>query len=251
MSNLHVYHNNIANKNKVKFSNINITTSPLHKKTISYIKFEKDSLTPNNRNIIHSKIKQNKNASLRLGKLKSVINTESTFSKTDEDEEDILRFKFLLNKLLKNPKSKVIVMNEIKSVINNETEKDKNTISKKEIDLQEGVIIAKKTLSFNVNTFKNIESHKLTSPIFKYKNLRLIKDNRKQLEDQISLKRSTHSRNELPLTKSKTLIRSIEIPSLDLQTIISKNDFNNEFISKADDFSPSWREDCIKANILN
>jgi hypothetical protein len=250
MSNLHFYHINTEFKKRVKYPNINITSSPMLKNKHSFIKIENNDIGTNSRKKNNIKVINKPLLQLKSTISKTIINTESTLSKTDEDDQDIKRFKFLLNKLLKNPKSKEIVMNEIKTVIDNEENIDKNNTQINNPS-QEGFIINKKTLSFNVNTYKNLENYKLTSPAFKYKNLRLIKDKRKHSENRISINISSHnSRNDLHTMKSKTLVKSIEIPSLDLHTITSKHDFNNEFVSKADDFSPSWRDDCIKANIL-
>jgi hypothetical protein len=47
------------------------------------------------------------------------------------------------------------------------------------------------------------------------------------------------------------MIKSIDIPSLDLLTINTKGDFNDEFLKNVDNFSPSWRDGCVKAQLYN
>jgi hypothetical protein len=262
MSNFKVYNNNCELKKNINYPNINITTSPLSKNVTSFVKIDKDSTIQSNRKFtykIKPKITINKTSmpsKSPISTTKRIINTESTLSKTDEDDQDIERFKFLLNKLLKNPRSKSIIINEIKSALENNSDNinaDSNNINSQKF-IEEGLVVKLKTLSFNASMLKEIDHHRNTSTSFKYNKVRLIKHNpypRKQSENQINIKvKSTNSRNDV-LLKSQTLLKSIEIPTLDLQTLNSKNDFNYEFVSKADDFSPSWRNDCIKAQLIN
>ncbi len=50
-------------------------------------------------------------------------------------------------------------------------------------------------------------------------------------------------------TKPNSKVHKVNNLMLNLE-ILPKFDFNDEFMEKADDFSPSWRDGCRKINLL-
>lgn len=258
MNNYKVYNINNEYNKKVDIGSIPKRNSFINKLPFNIT--SKDTTRLYNKSKIAFNIKTNSNSKSPI-LTKTMLNYDSTLSKTDEDDHDLVRFKFLLNKLLKNPKFKTQVIKEIKYVIEKENKPENMNIAIIEHNRtisEEFCLVKKKTISFNcLDTNRNQRQDlKKKAVSFKHpKNVRLIKylpvlRPQNDISNSFASKLS-RSRNKLnELLKSRTSVKSIEVPGLDLQGL-TRNDFNSEFIENVDDFSPSWREDCKKNQLID